>query len=320
MRVLNMAFHQSTCAKRLGALAMALALWPSAAGAQQQARTIVAISAGGGDYLKGAGGTLARFIAEGYKVYVIQAGNDEKNSIGMGPAETRLANNEDADRAAKALGVTEIINLNNKSGELSQMSSNELRNQMSALIRFYKPQKLFLPDPFIHYEPEWDQFWTGRAAEETNYSNSGVFLAELARIGVSGHSVPETYYYSAHRPYRPGEGGHNGARFEPIDITKTFQRKAEACLLLRTSNRAYAEHTRQRLELMNRPSALLREINAASIDALAREWLEELASTIGAKHGFARGEEFNYHGSAPGEKRPLPPWILERAKPMPAKR
>ena len=315
MRVSNMAFHPNTCVERLAWLAAASALLcPNAAAQPQRPRTIVAISAAGGDYLKGAGGTLARFIAEGYQVYVIQAGNDEKNSVGLGPAETRLASNEDGAKAAKALGITEVVNLNNKSGELSQLSSNELRNQMSALIRFYKPQKLFLPDPFIHYEPEWDQFWTARAAEETNYSNSGSFLAELTRIGIAGHSVPETYYYSAHRPYRPGEGGHNGARLEAVDITKTFERKAEACLQLRTANRAYAEHVRQRLELMNRPSALLREINDASIDALALAWLEELAGAIGGKHGFRAGEEFNYHGSPPGEKQPLPPWILERAK------
>ncbi|MFN0103318.1 MAG: PIG-L deacetylase family protein [Bryobacteraceae bacterium] len=314
-----MAFHRSICVERLAALVVALLVWPSMAQAQQPPRSIVVISAGGGDYLKGAGGTLARFIAEGFKVYVIQAGSDEKNSIGLGPAETRLANNGDAGGAAKILGVTEIVNLNNKSGELSQLSSNELRNQMSTLIRFFKPQKLFLPDPFIHYVPEWDQFWTGRAAEETNYTNSAAFLAELTRIGIGGHSIPETYYYSAHRPYRPGEGGHNGARLEAVDITKTFERKVDACLQLRTANRVNAEHVRWRLELMNRPSALLREVTATSIDALARDWLEELASTIGAKHGFSRGEEFNYHGSPPGEKRPLPPWIMERAKPMPHK-
>src|SRR5687768_4175020 len=112
-----MAFHRNICVETL-----ALLLLPLAAPAQQPARTIVVISSGGGDYLKGAGGTLARFITEGFKVYVIQAGNDEKVSIGLGPAETRLANNGDADRAAQTLGVTEIINLNNKSGELSQLS------------------------------------------------------------------------------------------------------------------------------------------------------------------------------------------------------
>jgi len=320
MRASNMAFLRNTSVERLAALFFTLVFWPLPCPAQQQTRTIVAISAGGGDYLKGAGGTLARFIEEGYKVYVVQIGNDEKYSIGMGPAETRLANNEDAERAAKALGVTEIVNLNNKTGELSQLSSNELRNQMSTLLRFYKPQKLFLPDPFIHYDAEWDQFWVGRAAEETNYSNNDVFLAELTRVGLKGHSVPETYYYSVRRPYRPGEGGHNGARLEAVDISKTYERKVAACLQLRTTNRAYAEHVRWRLEFMNRPSALLEKIDPAAVESLAREWILELASTIGAKHGFSYGEEFNYHGSPPGTTQPLPSWILERAKPMPRKR
>jgi LmbE family N-acetylglucosaminyl deacetylase len=300
-------------------IAAKLLLLAGLAFAQQEGggRSIVVISAGGGDYIKGAGGALARFIGEGYRVYVIQTANDEKNSTGLGPAQTRLANNAEAERAAKLLGVTELIPLNNKSGELSQLSSNELRNQFSALIRFFKPQKLFLPDPFIHYEPEWDQFWTARAAEETNYSNSGYFLPELTRMGIKAHGVPETYYYSAHRPYRPGEGGHNDAKFMPVDITATFQRKLEACLSLRTANRAYATHVKQRLEMIGKPSPLLATITDASIDALARAWLEELGVTIGKKHGFTYGEEFNYHGLAPGETRPLAPWIMERAKPRP---
>ena len=287
-----------------------LLLCAVAAYGQESPKTIVAISATGSDYIKGAGGTLARFIAEGFQVYVIQVGNDEKVSLNLGPAETRLANNADALRAAKALGVTEVINLNNKSGELSQLSSNELRNQLSTLIRFFKPQKLFLPDPFIHYDPDWDQFWTARAAEETNYSNSAVFLAELSRIGIKGHGVPETYYYSARRPYRPGEGGHNGARLEAIDISPTLSRKLAAAAELKTTNRAYAEHVRQRLAQSGKP--------AASIDeSVVPELLTELAQLIGARHQLTYGEEFNYHGAPPGTKQPIAPWLQERAKPLP---
>ena len=81
MRGWNMAFLRNICVKLLICGIVALA--------QPPARNIVVITAGGGDYLKGAGGTLARFIAEGFKVYVIQAGNEEKYSIGLGPAETR---------------------------------------------------------------------------------------------------------------------------------------------------------------------------------------------------------------------------------------
>src|SRR5438105_3854561 len=61
----NMAFLQNTCVDRLAAVFLALVLWRLPCPAQQPSRTIVAISAGGGDYLKGAGGTLARFIEDG---------------------------------------------------------------------------------------------------------------------------------------------------------------------------------------------------------------------------------------------------------------
>ena len=108
-------------------------------------------------------------------------------------------------------------------------------------------------------------------------------------MGIKGHSVPETYYYSAHRPYRPGEGGHNDAKFMPVDIASTFQLKVEACVALGAANRAYATHVKQRLDLMNKASPLLREINDASSAALARAWVEELARNIGAKHGYTYG-------------------------------
>lgn len=288
-------------------------LLPALAAAEPPSAVVV--SAGGGDYVRAIGGTVARLATDGFKVYVIQIANDEKNSVRLGPAETRLANDADAARAAQALGVTELFSLNHKSGELGQVSSNELRNQITVLIRTWKPQKLFFPDPYVHYTPEWDQFFTGRAAEETNYSNSGSFLYEFARAGLKGYGVPETYYYAVGRPYRPGEGGHNGARMERFDVTPLMARKRAAVAELRTANRAYAEQTRARLALAGRPLGRLAELTEAAVADLAIAWVDELSAAVGARYGFAFAEEFNYHGAAPGEKRPLPPWIQERARP-----
>ena len=53
-------------------------------------------------------------------------------------------------------------------------------------------------------------------------------------MGLSPLGVRETYYYAANRPYRPGEGGHNAAKFRPVDIGKTFNLKVAA---LRDSKR-----------------------------------------------------------------------------------
>jgi hypothetical protein len=70
---------------------------------------------------------------------------------------------------------------------------------------------------------------------------------------------------------------------------------------------------KQRLELAGRPSPLLKEIDLASTKALIRAYAEELAETIGRKHGFQYGEEFNYHGSGSA----IPDYIRERARPIP---
>ncbi|MCX6588257.1 MAG: PIG-L family deacetylase [Acidobacteria bacterium] len=285
--------------------------------AAAEAPSVVVVSAGGGDYVRAVGGTVAKLAADGFKVYVIQIANDEKNSVRLGPAETRLASDADAARAARALGVTELFSLNHKSGELAQVSSNELRNQLTVLIRTWKPQKLFFPDPYVHYTPEWDQFFTGRAAEETNYSNSGSFLYEFARAGLKGYSVPETYYYAVGRPYRPGEGGHNGARMEKFDIAPLMARKRAAVAALRTANRAYAEQTRARLAAAGKPLGPLAALTDTAAADLAIAWVDELSAAVGVRYGFAFAEEFNYHGAAPGEKRPLPAWIEERARPLP---
>src|SRR5262245_28346842 len=112
----------------------------------QTPKNILVVTAGSGDYLMATGGPLAGFGDQGYSVYVVQFANDEKNSIAFSPAQTRLNNNQEGEQAARMLGIREIINLNHKSGELSQVSSNEMRNQIFALIRFFKPQMIFHPD------------------------------------------------------------------------------------------------------------------------------------------------------------------------------
>jgi LmbE family N-acetylglucosaminyl deacetylase len=283
--------------------------------AAQPRGTVLAISAGAGDYLMAAGGTLAQFIEQGYSVTVVQVGNDEKNAIGLSPAEARLANNRDGEHAARVLGIREVVILNHKSGELGQVSSNEIRNQFFGLIRRFKPQIVFHPDPWIHYEPDWDQYFTARPAEEFSYGSGRYVGAEFTTMGLPPVGVPETYYYAAYRPYRPGEGGHDAAKLRPVDITRTFSLKVAALEELETANRRYAVHVKQRLDAAGRPSPLLRETDAASVKRLIRAYAEELAETIGKKHGFRYGEEFNYHGRGAA----VPPYVREKARPVDAR-
>jgi hypothetical protein len=180
------------------------------------------------------------------------------------------------------------------------------------MVRHYKPQIIFHPDPWIHYEPDWDQAFTARPAEEFSYGSGRYVGEEFTKIGLPPVGVRETYYYAAYRPYRPGEGGHGGATFRAVDIAKHFNLKVAALEEMETANRRYATHVKQRLELASMPSPLLRAIDPASIKRLIRAYAEELATTIGGKHGFRYGEEFNYHGGGSS----IPPHVREHAKPI----
>ncbi|MBL8213142.1 MAG: PIG-L family deacetylase [Bryobacterales bacterium] len=275
-----------------------------------QSKSVLVITSTPGDYLMAAGGTLASLIEQGYTVNVVQVGNDEKRSLGLSPADTRLANNREGEEAARMLGIREVFLLNHKSGELSQAGVNELRNQIFGMVRHYKPQIIFHPDPWIHYEPNHDHFFTARPAEEFSYGGGRYVGEEFTKMGLAPVGVRETYYYSPYRPYRPGEGGHNAAKFRPVDITKHFNLKAAALQKLETANRVYASQVKQRLEAAGKPSRLLAELNRGSIAELVRAYVEELAETIGQKHGFRYGEEFNWHGGGGG----IPEHIREKAK------
>ena len=273
---------------------VALLLSIAVAARGQENKRVLAITAQCGDYLVGGGGTIASLAGRGYEVTVIQVTNDEKNSLDLGPAETSKANMDEGRQAAKVLGAREVLFLGHKAGELGYISSTELRQELFGLIRYFKPRILFIPDPYLHYDENRDRFYAGKAAEEAwGYSGGGTFSPDLNRMGIRPYGAPEIYYYAAQRPYRPGEGGDEKAQFRPVDITAVFEKKLEAILTLKTTNRVYASRTSRK----------------TSPDDFMRAYVEELASTIGRKHGFRYGEEFNYVGVEEG----LPAHVKQRA-------
>ena len=72
--------------KKLVPVALLLSI-PYVTHAQESKGAVLVITASARDYLFGAGGALARMVDEGRPVYVLQFGNDEKDSVGLGPAD-----------------------------------------------------------------------------------------------------------------------------------------------------------------------------------------------------------------------------------------
>lgn len=250
------------------------------------------------DVLFAAGGTLARMAAEGRAVFIAVFGNEEKLSLAQGPAETRIANNQEGERAAKMLGVREVINLGHKSGELGMLSSSELRNQVMALTRLYKPEILFFPDWYVHYQDDDDLYRTGRMAEEAPYGGSSLFLQEMSYLGFPGAAARQYYFFVPYRPYRKGEGGEGPAIMKQTDISDVLAKKIEAVQQLKTANAAWAA------ELSTRSGRTLNP------DALVREFLTELSATVAAPHQLRHAEEFNHLRPVTG----LPAHVREKAR------
>ena len=289
------------------ALAVSLAALPLAA---QPGERILVVTADGADWIVGAGATLAQHVLDGYVVTVAQFGNDEKESAGLSQAETRWANVQEAKAAAEWLGVLDWVLLDHKSGELGYVSATEMRKQLFGLIRGLRPAKLYIPDPYVHYQPDWDVWFVGNMAEEAwGYSGGSTFGPELQRIGLPPYAVPEVYYYPVGRPYRPREGGEAAAKLVAHDISGLLNAKLHALAMLRTRNQQTTRAARLRLASAGRSVASLPAFDEKAIQNLVKGWARELAATIGSKHGFAYGEELNHVGRGAA----IPPHALERA-------
>ena len=261
--------------------------------AAQDNRRILVVTASSGDYIVAAGGTLAKRVRDGWRVTVAQFGNDEKFSLGATQAQTRLANVTEGKAAAKLLGITDLVYMDHKSGELGYVSSTEMRSQLFALIRHLRPRVLFIPDPYVHYQEDRDLYWVGKMAEEAwGYSGGAMFGNELAAAGLKAYGAPIVYYYAATRPYRKGEGGVGLAKFVAEDIGETLEHKLGALDLMPSRARVAASQAAARLGLQ-------KILDDLWVRRFVREYATELAETVGAKHGFQYGEEFN-HVDVPG--------------------
>ena len=115
-------------------------------------KTVLVITADQGDYVLAAGGTVAGLITQGATARLVRAGNDEKDSWDLSPEETARRAREESEQAAGVLGIKEVISLGYRSGELAGVSPTELRDRLMFYIRLWKPDVVFLPNPYAHYD------------------------------------------------------------------------------------------------------------------------------------------------------------------------
>lgn len=171
-----------------------------------------------------AGGTFARWAADGAHITFLVATSGDKGSPDPGQTPETLAalREEEQRRAAAVLGVQDVIFLRYRDGELSP--TLELRRDITRMIRLRRPDRVVTLDPTVYWygtralnHP--DHRAIGAAALEAVFptARDRLNFIELARDeGLEPHKVLEIYIAGAAEPT------------VKVDITTTMETKLRA--------------------------------------------------------------------------------------------
>jgi LmbE family N-acetylglucosaminyl deacetylase len=232
-----------------------------------------------------AGGTIARFIAEGARAYLVVATDGRRGSFEHDSETLASLRAEEGRRAARALGAEPPILLGYADLELDRLPPGVLREAFIRAIRTYRPDVVIAEDPFAPYDPHPDHRAVAWAASDAiSFAELPLMHPEHLEQGLEPHLVAEKYFYSEHPP----------STNRVVDITATMDTKLKAL----------AEHRSQVTFLVE---GIVREARLAGVDVeailgsmasdpwAAMEWaLRSDAAEVGKRIGVAYGEAFRY--------------------------
>ena len=164
------------------------------------------------------GGTVARWVSEGWEVAFVLVTSGDKGSHDEEITSERLAAiREDEERAAAStLGVSECVFLGHPDGFVEDTA--ELRGKIVREIRRFKPDVAITWDPYSRGHNHRDHRLTGQAALDALYplSRSHLYYPEHMDEGLEPHRVREALLAGTDRP------NHH------VDVSKFFGKKMKA--------------------------------------------------------------------------------------------
>jgi len=166
----------------------------------------------------GAGGTIARWIAEGRDVYYVLSTNGNKGSSDPDMTSERLATIREQEQieAANVLGIKEVTFLRYPDGELED--TPQFREQLVFQIRKHRPYTVMATDFLDRYRRHRDHRITGRAVMDAVFpcARDRLFFPQHEAQGLKPHKVREVYFWGADAPNTF------------IDISDTIDKKVAA--------------------------------------------------------------------------------------------
>ena len=190
----------------------------------------------------GAGGTIARWTAQGRKVILVVCTNGDKGTSDRSISPEALAKTREKEqlKAAEVLGVSEVAFLRMPDQGLED--SPEFREKIVRQIRIHAPHTVVTVDPNRRYTRHRDHYVTGRVTLDAvfPYARDHLAYPEHLEEGLEPHKVREVLLWSSEEP----------DTF--LDVTDTFKTKMDAlyCHVSQTGlpseereERAKARHT-----------------------------------------------------------------------------
>jgi LmbE family N-acetylglucosaminyl deacetylase len=163
------------------------------------------------------GGTLARWVAEGWQISLVVCTDGGKGSPDARVQPTHLARvrRVEQENSAKLLGLQEIAWFGYTDGELARAAN--LVERLTEIVRRAFPQRLLTWDPWKPYQLHPDHRTVGFAAlDAVLAAGNPHFFPEQIETGLAPHRLEQVYLFGTNAPD------------EWVDITATFERKMSA--------------------------------------------------------------------------------------------
>jgi LmbE family N-acetylglucosaminyl deacetylase len=215
-------------------------------------------------------GTVARLVADGYRVQYVLATSGDKGSPDPSMSPDDLAETREREQleAAHVLGVAEVTFLRHGDGEVEV--SLPFRRELAGIIRVGRPDIVFTFDPWQRYQVHPDHRAVGTTAlDAVAAARDPMYFPEQIREGLSPQRVHNVYLFATDEPNYY------------VDITKFMDQKLEAL-------RAHGSQFR---------------------NPQVAEFIKARARAAGATIGVEFAEAFHYLPMMrPPELRKLPEW------------
>ncbi len=218
--------------------------------ASKSQRRILVVEAHPDDAAFFMGGTIAKLANEGHTIINLCSTYGEKGTLDSTQTSEQMITleKEEAEQAAKVLGIKEVLYLEIPDGELT--AGLTLRRRYTEIIRRIQPDAVFSFDPYVPYDPHPDHYAAGRTIFEACFtSHYPLYYPEHRELGLKPHYVTKFYGWNSSQPNLY------------FDITQTLEQKIRALEQYESQILMLLTEIRHRLTLLNQKIPLLDELN-----------------------------------------------------------